>query len=271
MIAFPNAKINLGLRVYGKRDDGYHNIETIMVPVDYCDILEIVVSPDGEPLYTFTGIVLPGKSPDNLVVRAYSRLQKQFGLPPVHLHLHKAIPFQAGLGGGSSDAAFTIMMLNKLFKLDLNTEEMQAHASVLGSDCPFFIRNQASLATGRGEIINPLSLSLAGLTILIVKPPVEVSTAEAYANIDYSSGRNALADYLNTPVEKWRDHFVNDFEHFVFSRFPEVAAIKEKMYASGALFAQMSGSGSAVYGIFEEGKIPENEFPGFISKRCRAI
>jgi len=271
MIAFPNAKINLGLRVCGKRDDGYHNIETIMVPVDYCDILEIVVSPDGESLYTVTGIPLPGVSSDNLVVRAYHSLQQQFDLPPVHLHLHKAIPFQAGLGGGSSDAAFTIMLLNKIFKLGLNTEEMQAHASVLGSDCPFFIRNQAALVSGRGEIIHPLNLSLAGLTILIVKPPAEVSTAEAYANVDCSLCQIPLVEYLGEPVEKWRDNVLNDFEPYVFSKFPEIAAIKEKMYASGALFALMSGSGSAVYGIFGEDRIPENGFPGLIQRKCRAL
>jgi len=271
MIAFPNAKINLGLRVCGKRDDGYHNIETIMVPVDYCDILEIIVSPDGESLSAVTGIPLPGVNSDNLVVRAYRSLQQQFDLPPVHLHLHKTIPFQAGLGGGSSDAAFAIVLLNKIFKLGLNTEEMEAHASVLGSDCPFFIRNQASIASGRGEIINPLDLSLTGLTILIVKPSIEIRTAEAYTNVDFSLCQTPLIEYVRMPIEKWRDNIFNDFEPYVFSKFPEIAAIKEKMYGSGALFALMSGSGSAVYGIFEENKIPENVFPGLIQRKCRAL
>ncbi|MCL2560891.1 MAG: 4-(cytidine 5'-diphospho)-2-C-methyl-D-erythritol kinase [Rikenellaceae bacterium] len=252
MIFYPNCKINIGLDVLGRRADGYHDIVTLMIPVaGLCDILEIV--PAAESRFTQSGIDA-GAPEQNLCVRAYNLMRERFGIPAAAIHLHKIIPPAAGLGGGSSDAAFTIRGLDKIFSLDLSVEEMERLAAELGSDVPFFIRNTPQLAVGRGEILTPFDPQLAGKKVVIIVPSVRVSTAEAYAGVAVREPAAPLAERLASGVGAWRNNGVeNAFEPSIFARYPLLARIKESLYAAGALYASMSGSGSAVYGIFESG------------------
>lgn len=252
MITYPNAKINLGLHVSDTRSDCYHAIETGIYPVPFCDILEIRKSPDGELRLGISGIPVDGAAEDNLCLRAYREVAARYNIAAVHIHLHKQIPTGAGLGGGSADSAFTIRMLDAIFGLSLTDVEMEAIALKVGSDCPFFIKNRPVIATGRGEVMEPLNLNLSGYFLAIAKPSFGISTAEAYSLIEPVKGRISLKEKLSLPVEQWQFAVENDFEKPLMKRYPEIYRIKRELYESGALFAQMTGSGSAVYGIFRK-------------------
>lgn len=256
MIIYPNAKINIGLNVVEKRKDGYHNLETIFYPINIQDAVEIGVIENDVPECGYqlkvAGTVLEGTPDDNLVVKAYKSIKADFDLPPVCIYLYKHIPTGAGLGGGSSDAAFVIKALNDKFALSLSTEKMEEYASALGADCAFFIKNAPVFATGIGNVFHPLSLSLKGKTLVLVKPDVFVSTRDAYSNITPKRPEVCLSELVTQPLESWKDVVVNDFERSVFPKFPEIAAIKDELYDLGAVYASMSGSGSSVYGIFDE-------------------
>lgn len=252
MIRFPNCKINLGLYILEKLPDGYHRIETVFYPTGLSDILEIIPSNTGETRLDVSGINVEGKSSDNLCFKAWKLLYHLYGIPAVSIHLHKIIPTGAGLGGGSSDAAFTLSMLNELFELRLSDAELSSLALKLGMDCPYFLMNTPALGSGKGEILEPIDLSLKGWNLVIVKPPVHVSTAAAYAGVTPRSGRRPLTDIVSRSVEEWKELLVNDFETSIFSCFPEIRRIKDELCENGALYASMSGSGSAVYGLFRE-------------------
>jgi 4-diphosphocytidyl-2-C-methyl-D-erythritol kinase len=248
MITFPNAKINLGLNIVGRRPDGYHNIETVFYPVPLHDALEIVES----KAFTFTqtGMEMNTPAEENLVVRALRRFT--YPLPPLEVHLLKKIPFGAGLGGGSSDAAFMLKMLNQLGNVNLSDEQLEEIASGLGADCPFFIRNKPAFASGTGSILEPLDFSLKSCYITIVKPPVAVSTAEAYAGITPRQPARSIREIIRTPMREWKYTLGNDFEDSIFARYPEIGRIKKKLYDAGAVYASMSGSGSSVFALFEQ-------------------
>lgn len=263
MISFPNCKINLGLSVTDKRPDGFHNLETIMVPVSLSDVLEIIIAPDNQFAIYTTGINITGDNNNNLVVKAYKLLQAEYQLLPVKIHLHKIIPIGAGLGGGSSDAAFAILTLNKLFNLRLSISAMLNIASELGADCPFFIQNTTVLATERGDRFEPLNLSLKNYYFVIVKPNIFISTPEAYSWIKPELKPLQIHEIIEQPTENWKTLLKNDFENEVFNRFPEIKQIKDLLYKSGAIYASMSGSGSAVYGIFKEPILLQKKFPGY--------
>jgi 4-diphosphocytidyl-2-C-methyl-D-erythritol kinase len=249
MITFPPCKINLGLNIVRKRADGYHDLVTCFYPVPWTDMLEIVVA---EKLtFSSSGNAIPGDAADNLCLKAYHLLREDFGLSPVSMHLHKVIPTGAGLGGGSSDAAHTLRLLNELFELHLGKEQLKTYAARVGSDCAFFIDDQPMLGTGRGEVLAPLHVDLKGKFLVIVKPEIHVSTAQAYSGVHPKEPVADLAYVLETePVEKWRTSVVNDFEETVFARHPSLREIKESLYEQGAVYAAMSGSGAAVFGLF---------------------
>jgi len=250
MIVFPKAKINIGLNITEKRPDGFHNLETIFVPVNWSDALEFVVA--DEVQFNSSGLYISGDPESNLVMKAYRLLQKSFSLPPLKIHLHKSIPFGAGLGGGSSDGAFMLSMLNKRFGLNLSETELERYAAQLGSDCAFFIRNLPVFACGKGEVMEHIQPPINGLFILLVKPPVEVSTAKAFQYIVPGKPVHSLKEMIQLPVQNWKDHVVNQFESSVFKHYPEIGQLKDRMYELGAVYASMSGSGSCVYGLFHE-------------------
>ena len=256
MIVYPNAKINIGLNVVEKRPDGYHNLETVFYPIGLQDILEIQEIESDVPACGYrlkvTGTVLDGSPEDNLVVRAFKLLKEKYDLPPVSIGLYKHIPTGAGLGGGSADGAFTIKTLNERFKLGLSVEQMEEYCTRLGADCPFFIQNKPVFATGIGNVFHPIELSLKYKQLVLVKPDIFVSTKDAYAKVKVQHPKQQLPELLSQPIETWKDTVVNDFEASVFSKYPEIAAIKDKMYDLGAIYASMSGSGSSVFGIFDD-------------------
>ncbi|MBR5843283.1 MAG: 4-(cytidine 5'-diphospho)-2-C-methyl-D-erythritol kinase [Bacteroidaceae bacterium] len=252
MITFPNAKINIGLYVTSRRPDGYHNLETLFYPIELRDILEIVPAQGSESSLTVTGIAVDGDPEQNLVMRAYRLLQKEYNVPAVDIYLHKVIPFGAGLGGGSADAAYALVMLRDMFNLPLSDDELAQRASRLGADCPFFIYNRPLIATGIGDCFTSTNFSLKGLHIVLVKPSIAVSTAEAYAHVTPQNPQTPLADGLSQPTEQWRECVSNDFEKSVFPAHPRIAAIKQRLYDMGAVYASMSGSGSSVFGIFDK-------------------
>ena len=243
-----------------KRPDGYHNLETIFYPVQLADALEMV--PSGKLQLTVSGISIDGDNADNLVLKAYRMLQTDFELPPVHFHLHKVIPTGAGLGGGSSDAAFALRMMNDYFQLQLSSQKLMKYAAKLGADCAFFIQNKPAFATGIGDQLNEIKLDLSGYNLLIAKPSFSVNTSEAYSGIVPHKPTFNLKETGEIPVEKWKDFVVNDFEKSVFKKYPEIEKLKESMYQMGAIYASMSGSGSAVFGLFRHSPInPENFLP----------
>jgi len=248
MISFPHCKINLGLHVVAKREDGYHDIETCFYPVPWTDILEVI--PSKEFSFSQSGSVIPGNEADNLCVKAYE-LVRQSDKGPVKIHLHKVIPTGAGLGGGSSDAAFTLRLLNSVLDLELTNSQLQNYASQLGSDCAFFIEDRPMLGQGRGELLSSISLSLKGYYLVLVKPDIHVSTADAYASVTPKIPALSLTEILQLPPREWKERLVNDFERSVFSKFPVIAGVKKLLYDEGALYASMSGSGSSVFGIFD--------------------
>lgn len=250
MVSFPPCKINLGLNIIRKRSDGYHDIETCFYPVPWTDILEIIIS--DQINFTSTGLVIPGNADDNLCLKAYQLIKKDFDIAPVNIHLHKIIPTGAGLGGGSSDAAFTLRMLNEIFKLNLSITQLLSYASQLGSDCAFFIQDKPMLGEGRGEVLSEIKVDLKGKFLMLIKPDVHVSTAAAYASVKPEKPSIKLKDVLEkNGVDTWRNLLKNDFENSVFEIHPLIRKIKEELYAAGAQYASMSGSGSAVFGIFE--------------------
>lgn len=251
MITFPNAKINIGLYVTSRRPDGYHNLETLFYPIELRDILEIVPAKGEQTTLTVTGIAVDGDTEQNLVMRAYRLLQSTYNLPAVDIHLHKVIPFGAGLGGGSADAAYALTMLRDMFDLPLNDDDLAKLAARLGADCPFFIYNRPLIATGIGDCFTSTSFSLKGKYIVLVKPSIAVSTAEAYAHVTPQTPQTPLAEGLTTPIEQWKECISNDFEKSVFPTHPRIGAIKQRLYDMGALYASMSGSGSSVFGIFD--------------------
>jgi 4-diphosphocytidyl-2-C-methyl-D-erythritol kinase len=265
MIVFPNCKINLGLHITRKRADGYHDIDTVFYPVPLEDALECIHAPSSaEPIaFTASGLPVAGNASDNLCVKAWYLLKKDFpDLPPVQMHLHKAIPMGAGLGGGSADGAFALQLLSQLFHLNLSTEQLEGYALQLGSDCPFFIRNRPCHATGRGEQMQPVQTDLSGYTIVVVHPGIHISTAKAFAGITPHMPERSLAEIIALPVTEWKEHLVNDFEKSIASDWPAIAGIKQQLYAAGAAYASMSGSGSAVYGLFpKENKYQLPAFP----------
>lgn len=253
MITFPNAKINLGLNITAKRPDGYHNLETVFYPVPIEDALEIHVqhnSTDKKFALHQAGMEITGNAEDNLVVKAYLLLDKEFNLPPVDIHLYKHIPSGAGLGGGSSDTAFMLKLLNERFELKLTNEKLEEYAATLGADCAFFIKNTPTYAEGIGNIFSPLSLSLKGYQILLVKPDIFVSTREAFSLVRPHKPEYSLKEIITHPISEWKEQMVNDFETSVFPQYPVIGEIKEELYKNGAIYAAMSGSGSSVFGLF---------------------
>jgi 4-diphosphocytidyl-2-C-methyl-D-erythritol kinase len=260
MVSFPHAKINLGLNVIRKRPDGFHDLETCFYPVPWTDVLEII--PAKNFGFSSSGLPIEGDSKNNLCVRAYNLLAKDFNLPPVQIHLHKVIPMGAGLGGGSSDGAFTLRQLNASFALGISNEKLAGYAAHLGSDCAFFIEDQPKLATGRGEILSSIEISLKGKFIVIVKPDIHVSTADAFAGIVPRQSDINIREVVQLPITQWKLSLKNDFEETVFKKYPVIRDVKTRLYAMGAEYASMSGSGSSVFGIFEESINVVDEFSG---------
>jgi 4-diphosphocytidyl-2-C-methyl-D-erythritol kinase len=254
MIVFPNAKINIGLNVVSKREDGYHNLETIFFPLKLADALEFVEAEDTK--LTTSGIQIDSLPEQNLILKAYHLIKSDFNLPSLHFHLHKVIPFGAGLGGGSSDAAFTFKMLNEYFNLGLSTQRLESYAAKIGADCPFFIHNKPTFATGIGNKFHNIELDFTDYEIALLKPNITVSTPEAYKNVIPRNPKFRLTEIIKTPVEQWKNLIVNDFEKSVFPKYPQIAELKQLLYDLGASFASMSGSGSAVFGIFRH--LPTN-------------
>ena len=260
MITFPNIKINLGLSITEKRPDGYHNLETVFYPVALEDALEIRTNPEAQQKFTLHqhGMEIAGNPENNLVVKAYLLLDKEFHLPPVEIHLYKHIPSGAGLGGGSSDAAFMLKLLNEHYNLQLSDKQLEDYAATLGADWAFFIKNTPTYAEGIGNIFSPIELSLKGYRIMIVKPDVFVSTREAFANIRPHRPEYPVREVIRRPVAEWKDTLINDFEASVFPQYPVIGEIKEELYHQGAIYASMSGSGSSVFGLFAAGTtLPE--------------
>lgn len=251
MIAYPNAKINLGLWVTEKRTDGFHNIESLFVPVPLCDILEWIPLPDGKKTaFSCSGIHIDCKQTDNLVLKAYLLLKETYPLPPLRIHLHKAIPLGAGLGGGSSDAAFMLTSLNQALNLHIPAKELENLAAEIGSDCPFFIKNHPAMATERGTKLQPLDQTLPNCYLVLVNPGIHVSTKEAYAGITLSRPPHALSEIISLPAHTWKEKLVNTFEPLILAKHPIIDQLKQTMYKMGAFYAAMSGSGSSVFGLF---------------------
>ena len=272
MLTFPCAKINLGLNITSKREDGYHNLETIFYPVPLTDALEVKLMhddfPSDEPCdLKITGNAVDCDEKNNLVIKAYTLLAQDFKLPRVHTHLVKRIPMQAGLGGGSADGAFMIRLLDERFRLNMGFAEMERYASRLGSDCAFFITTEPSFGTGRGEVLEPVNIAehnLKGYYIAIVKPAIAVSTREAFKQIICRQPEHCCRDIVRQPVETWKTFLTNDFEEPAFKQHPELADIKQRLYDLGAVYAQMSGSGSAFFGLFRtDPQQLKNAFPAY--------
>ncbi len=255
MLTFPCAKINLGLNVLQLRDDGYRDIESVLVPIPLCDALEVVVDPAigaGRMALTHSGRPVPGRTGDDLVARAHGLVNALHPLPGLRVHLHKTIPIGAGLGGGSSDGAHMLLLLDRLFGLGLAPAVLHELAAQLGSDPPFFLQRGPCLAEGRGERLTPIPLSLRGLWLVLVDPGVHVSTADVYARTRPTGRSVALAEVLADPIDSWRERLANVMEEAVFALHPSIGRIKEALYAAGAAYASMSGSGSSVFGLFTE-------------------
>jgi 4-diphosphocytidyl-2-C-methyl-D-erythritol kinase len=266
MIVFPPAKINLGLNIVRKRTDGYHDLETIFYAIPLRDALELMIDPDlpdaPSPVFTSSGLNIDGPPEANICLRAYQLLKHDYPeLPPVRMHLHKVIPMGAGLGGGSSDGASTLAAINRLAGLGITQDRLLAYALALGSDCPFFLYGKPCFATGRGEIMQPVPLNLSGYGLVLVNPGIHVSTAEAFRGILPAVPAKPVSGIVQQPIGTWKDALINDFEAAIFRLHPEIGAVKQALYAAGALYASMSGSGSTVYGIFPGGESPRLDFP----------
>ena len=274
MITFPNAKINLGLNITEKRPDGYHNLETLFYPIAIQDILEASPrNPDADGDYSITMYNAPfeGAAEENLVIKAYNALAADHKLPKLDFFLHKAIPTGAGLGGGSADAAFALKMINEIATLALTDDELEKYAARIGADCAFFIRNKPAFATGIGNILTPTDCSLAGYHMVLVKPDVHISTKDAYAHVTPAKPETPITEIIKRPLSEWRHLLVNDFEKSVFLKHPQIAKIKDILYAQGAEYASMSGSGSSFFGIFTEKRDEEEMKKLFPDCFCRVI
>lgn len=266
MIVFPNCKINLGLHVLRKRNDGFHELETVFYPLPLRDILEIVYLKKmrGEPGVPFSqsGLEITGEQGNNLCMRAFWLLKKKFPhMPSIQMHLHKVIPAGGGLGGGSSDGAFTLQVLNTICNLKLSEEQLLKYAAQLGSDCPFFIINKPCFSKGRGEKLERITIDLSGYKFLIVNPGIHVDTGAMFARIKPAKPEKSLKETIVSPVEKWQTEMKNDFEKVVFPLHPEIGQIKNNLYNAGAVYASMSGSGSTVYGMFPKQQTVSISFP----------
>ncbi|PBQ34462.1 4-(cytidine 5'-diphospho)-2-C-methyl-D-erythritol kinase [Sphingobacteriaceae bacterium] len=275
MLVFPNCKINLGLHVVNKRTDGFHNIETVFYPVSWCDGLEVLENKESQEGFIFTesGIPIAGDPSQNLIYKAWEIIKTEKKLPALKVHLHKNIPMGAGLGGGSSDAAYFINLLNDQCDLNYTEEEKTGIASQLGSDCAFFIKNTPLFAKGKGNEFSEIKVDLSEYFIFLVYPNVHSNTKEAYDGLIPKHPDNDLGTILASPLKEWKEKLVNDFEGSIFKKYPEVKVLKESMYAAGALYASMSGSGSAVFGIFEKEPIihfPEH-FSTYLQKPLKKI
>lgn len=272
MISFPNCKINLGLNVIRKRQDGYHDIETVFYPLALTDVLEIVPDDSFKTIrpnhkntgakFMATGLPINGAAGKNLCVKAYELLQQDFPkLPSVQIYLHKTIPIGAGLGGGSADGSFTLKMLNEKFQLQLSTQQLLDYALQLGSDCPFFISNKASFATGRGELLQGIDLNLDTYSFVIVNPGIHINTEWAFQQLDPVLPRKSILKIVQEPVLRWKDELMNDFEPAVIDHHHELSSIKSSLYEAGALYASLSGSGSCFFGIYHKNNFPKLSFP----------
>lgn len=257
MILFPSAKINIGLSILDKREDGYHNLESVFLPVPLIDSLEFIESTQ----FSFEASIEINAEKPNSIIQAYTLLSKQFDLPPISIYLHKVIPMGAGLGGGSANGAFMLVGLNDYFDLGLTNNELEKYAANIGSDCPFFIENTPKLVHGRGEILNPIELSLAGYKLVLINPNIHVSTQQAFQHLSLKTDpRTSIENIILTePIEQWKSLVFNDFEESIFNQFPAIQTIKNELYQQGALYASMTGTGSTVYGIFDQ----EIELSGF--------
>lgn len=264
MIRFPTAKINIGLNIVKKRDDGFHSIESVFHAVPLTDAIEIIENKDGNAkniTFTSSGIDIPGNSDDNLCCKAYHLINIKYTLPNIKVHLHKNIPIGAGLGGGSADAAFFIRLLNDQFELKIPMKEMEDFARQLGSDCTFFIKNTPAFTTERGDMLEDLKLDLKGYHLVLIYPNIHINTAKAYSGVQAKPAKRSLKnDIINLPVEEWKNVIHNDFENSIFPQFPEIKKIKEQLYTLGAEYAAMSGSGSTVFGIFKKETNLKNSF-----------
>ena len=272
MLFFPNCKINLGLKITGKRADGYHNIVTVFFPVPFNDVIEIIDNKEHSDGIEFTqsGIPIVGDQKDNLCIKAWQLLKNNFPkLPSVKLHLHKAIPMGAGLGGGSADGAATLLLLNQKYLLNISETQLISYALQLGSDCPFFIINKPCLGSGRGELLQPISLTLNSYQLVVVNPGIHVNTGWAFSQLNLEANNvidnaltiESLSNIILGDMVNWKDELKNDFEQPVFEKFPAIEVVKNTLYEKGAVYASMSGSGSTVFGIFKENKIPHFNFP----------
>jgi 4-diphosphocytidyl-2-C-methyl-D-erythritol kinase len=251
MIVFPNCKINLGLNIIRKREDTFHDLETVFFPVGLYDALEILPAENKTQL-TVSGIYT-GNNEDNLCMKAFYLLKKDYPqLPVVNIHLLKTIPLGAGLGGGSADAAYTLQLLNKKFNLNIPDEKMYIYALQLGSDCPFFLFNKSCLATSRGEVLEEVNVSLSGYKILLINPGIHISTSEAFSKINPAIPVKRIKEIIQQPIESWKEELHNDFEKYIFEKYSEIKKIKEELYKNGAIYAALSGSGSTVFGIFKK-------------------
>ena len=260
MVVFPNSKINLGLNILDKRPDGFHNLETIFIPIPLKDSLEIIRAKENttDVIFSQSGFAIDGKAEDNLCIKAYHLLKKDFPqLPAVQMHLHKTVPMGAGLGGGSADAAFTLKLLNDKFHLNLSTEQLINYSLTLGSDCPFFIINKPCFANGRGEKLEPVDISLTNHYLVLINTGIHINTGWAFTQLKNEPAENRLSKNLyqqiQQPIQNWRNTIVNDFEIPVFALHPQLKEIKEMLYSKGAVYAAMSGSGSTIFGLFDNG------------------
>jgi 4-diphosphocytidyl-2-C-methyl-D-erythritol kinase len=250
MLSFPNCKINIGLNITHKREDGFHDLETIFYPIyNYKEALEIIEAKEFSIKTTGTNLQIDVEA--NIVTKAFRIIKNEYKIPNIKIHLHKTLPFGAGLGGGSADASFMLQLLNKNFELNISEEQLLNFALQLGSDCPFFIKNKPMYAQGRGEIFEEINLNLAGKFICVITPNMHISTADAFKNIKPNIPKQNLKNLVEQPIQNWQDTIVNDFEKTVFIAHPKLTLIKKNLYANGALYASLSGSGSSVYGIFE--------------------
>lgn len=254
MIGFPGSKINLGLAVVSKRPDNYHSLESVFIPISWSDILDIVKDssiPDGHAAFSSSGIQIPGESSTNLCVKAFDILNQRFSLPGTKIHLHKVVPIGAGLGGGSADGAFTLKMLNTIYDLKLNSSQMEELALLLGSDCPFFIKNSAQYVTGRGESMESIDFKLNDHWVYLINPSIHISTQEAYSAITPAPSKHSIKSILNEPIATWKGSLVNDFELPMKHKFTIINDLINQLYSQEAEYAAMTGSGSTVFGIFK--------------------
>lgn len=255
MVTFPNVKINLGLNILSKREDGYHNLQSIFYPVDWCDILEIIKADSFH--FEISGLEIPGEAKDNLVVKAYELMKLRHSIGTVSIHLHKTIPTGAGLGAGSSNGAFTLKMLSEIFDLNLDKTTLLKYAAELGSDCPFFIQNMPCHVSGRGDILETIDFNLSNYWIKIIHPGLHISTKEAFSKIVPKKNVTSLISIDKSSESFFFKHFINDFEESLNESYPQLQHLKQELLSEGAFYASMSGSGSAIYGLFDHQPKPK--------------